>query len=79
MNSFEYSNPVTALFGIGVFSQAGQKIAQYGKKALVVSYSDKGCAATLDKLSELFKAAGVEEQRFCEVMPNPDSPLHWEC
>ena len=72
MNSFEYSNPVTALFGIGVFSQAGEKIAQYGKKALVVSYSDKGCAATLDKLSELLKAAGVEEQRFCEVMPNPD-------
>lgn len=72
MNSFEYNNPVKVIFGIGSFSQAGKQIAQLGKRALVVSYSDKGCQAALDKLSEQLKSEGVEEMRFCEVMPNPD-------
>lgn len=72
MNSFEYQNPVKVIFGTGTLNRAGEEIAKQGRKAFVVSYSDKGCQAVLDRLSEQLRSSGLKEKRFLEVMPNPD-------
>lgn len=72
MNAFEFQNPVRVIFGIGSLRRAGGEAAKLGKRALVVSYSNGGTAATLDALDALLKQAGVASERFCKVEPNPD-------
>lgn len=42
MNSFEFYNPVKIVFGAGEAARVGEFAAQYGKRALIVSYSEVG-------------------------------------
>jgi len=71
MNAFTYHNPVKVIFGAGTLAQAGAEAAKLGRKALVVSYADAGCAPVLARLREGLPAAGVAACEFLEVTPNP--------
>ena len=71
MNGFTYRNPVKVIFGTGTLAQAGVEAAKLGKKALIVSYDDNSVTGTLERIGELFAAAGVASQAFLEVVPNP--------
>lgn len=72
MKAFDFQNPVRVVFGAGTLARAGELAARLGRRALLVSYSDGGCARALDRLEGSLRAAGVESRRFCRVMPNPD-------
>ena len=40
MNNFEFFNPVKIIFGAGEVSRVGEQAKRYGKRALIVSYSE---------------------------------------
>ena len=42
MNAFEFYNPVRIIFGAGEIRRIGEVSAQYGRKALIVSYQEVG-------------------------------------
>ncbi len=72
MNSFDYFNPVRVIFGENVLPGLGALVAQYGKRAMLVSYSDTGFYGDLlGNLRASLKAAGLASCDFLEVTANP--------
>ena len=60
MNNFEYFNPVKIIYGPGEVLKIGTETARFGKKALIVSYSDVGFYGDLfDRIHKSMKKAGV--------------------
>lgn len=72
MEHFEYYNPVKVVFGEGVLSQVGSYAAQYGKKAMLVTYTECGFFAdTIAAIHKSLKEAGVECIDYMGVTANP--------
>lgn len=72
MESFEYYNPVKVVFGAGVIEQVGSYASQYGKKAMLVTYSECGhFADTIKMIHGRLEAAGVDCIDFMGVTANP--------
>jgi len=72
MESFEYYNPVKVAFGEGTLSQVGGYTAQYGKKALLVTYQECDFfEETIEKISASLKENGVELVVYKGVTANP--------
>jgi len=72
MFDFEFYNPVRAVFGIGKLAVAGEKAAELGGKALLVSYKQPGpLAEVLDRVKSLLADAGVETVDFFAFEENP--------
>jgi len=72
MFEFEFYNPVRAIFGIGKLAVAGEKAAELGSKALLVSYRKPGpLADVLKRLKKLLGAAGVATAEFFAFEENP--------
>ncbi|MBC8546902.1 iron-containing alcohol dehydrogenase [Clostridiaceae bacterium NSJ-31] len=72
MNNFEYYNPVKVYFGSDSIEKVGAIAAEYGKKAVIVSYTDISFYGNLfDRIHDSLKAAGVEYLDYLEVMANP--------
>lgn len=72
MNNFDYYNPVRVIFGEDVLSQLGDVAKTYGKKAVLVSYSDISFYGDLfDRLHEALTDAGIEFKDYLAVSANP--------
>lgn len=73
MSSFEYYNPVRVIFGAGKLEEIGIQAAKMGKKVLLVSYERVDfLASTLDRITQLLQAAGIEVVPFYAFQENPD-------
>ena len=72
MNNFDFYNPVNVVFGEGVLSSLGEKAKLYGKKAVLVTYTDISFFGDLfDKLHSSLKESGVEYKDYLGVEANP--------
>jgi len=72
MENFEYYNPVKVVFGAGVLEQVGSYAALYGKKAMLVTYTECGFfAETIEAIHKSLEAAGVSCIDFMGVTANP--------
>ena len=72
MFDFEFYNPVRVIFGAGKVELAGQKAAELGGKALLVSYKQLGpLAELLERIKTLLGEAGVEVVEFFAFQENP--------
>ncbi|MBR7098730.1 MAG: iron-containing alcohol dehydrogenase [Clostridia bacterium] len=72
MFDFEYYNPVNVLFGVGKVSEIGQVTARYGKRALLVSYSDTSFFKNLiGQIHESLASEGVVCVDYFAVTANP--------
>lgn len=72
MENFEYYNPVKVVFGDGVLSQIGTYAAAYGKKAMLVTYTECGFfAKTIETIHKSLEAAGVSCIDYMGVTANP--------
>ncbi|MBQ3065000.1 MAG: iron-containing alcohol dehydrogenase [Clostridia bacterium] len=72
MENFEYYNPVKVVFGEGVLAQVGAYTAQYGKKALLVTY--QRCdyfAQTIEAIQGSLAEAGVDCVVYKGITANP--------
>ena len=69
---FNYNLPVNLLFGRGRINEVGFEMAQYGKKALIVTgRSSTKKSGLLDKTKTLLEEAKVEYEVFDKVEQNP--------
>lgn len=72
MENFEYYNPVKVVFGDGVLSQIGTYAAAYGKKAMIVTYTECGFfAKTIETIHKSLADAGVSCIDYMGVTANP--------
>ena len=72
MENFEYYNPVKVVFGAGVLDQIGTCAAAYGKKAMLVTYTECDFfAQTIETIHRSLEAAGVSCIDFKGVTANP--------
>ncbi|MCT4565687.1 MAG: iron-containing alcohol dehydrogenase [Maledivibacter sp.] len=72
MNKFEYFNPVKVIFGEGEVNQIGIQAKEYGKKAILVSYTDISFYGDLfDRIHSLLKEQGIDYVDFLGVTANP--------
>jgi alcohol dehydrogenase len=72
MNNFDYYNPVRVIFGEGVIDNAGAVVSEYGKKALIVSYTDVSFYGDLfDKIHKSLEASGIEYSDYFAIEANP--------
>lgn len=72
MEKFEYYNPVKVVFGEGVLEQVGSYAAAYGKKAMLVTYTECDFfAKTIAAIHESLSKAGVECIDYMGVTANP--------
>ncbi|MCP4077561.1 MAG: iron-containing alcohol dehydrogenase [Gammaproteobacteria bacterium] len=72
MENFEFFNPVRIVFGEGEVGRIGEEAAQYGKKALIVSYKDHAFFSDLLQTIEgTLTKSGVQNLSFYEVTANP--------
>ncbi|MBR2950497.1 MAG: iron-containing alcohol dehydrogenase [Lachnospiraceae bacterium] len=72
MENFEYYNPVKVVFGEGVLNQVGTYAAAYGKKAMLVTYTECDFfAETIEAIYESLEKAGVSCIVFKGVTANP--------
>lgn len=71
MYQFEFNNPVKLVFGRGNVSKIGKITAEYGKKALVVSYDSKNFSSLLERVYAHLKEEGLEYVAFNKVQQNP--------
>ena len=72
MWNFEYYNPVKVVFGADTLSQIGTCAAQYGKKAMIVTYVK--CVyfdAVIESIKESLKEVGVDCIDFHGITANP--------
>lgn len=72
MENFEYYNPVKVVFGDGVLEQIGNYASVYGKRAMLVTYTE--CAffsKTIDAIHKSLAAHGVSCIDFMGVTANP--------
>ncbi len=69
---FQYHLPVNLIFGKGKASLIGEKTAEYGKKALIVTGGNSTRkSGLLNRTQSLLNQAGVTSYVFDEVTPNP--------
>ena len=69
---FNYNLPVNLVFGRGRASEVGNIVADYGKKALIVTgKSSTKKSEVLDKVIFSLKKAGVEHAVYDKVSQNP--------
>lgn len=60
MNNFELFNPVKVIFGAGEVKRIGAEAAQYGKHALIISYTETSFYGNLfDRIHDSLKENGV--------------------
>ena len=72
MKNFELYNPVRILFGNGEVEKIGVCAAQYGKKALLVSYGDHALLRELiHRVEANLAAQGVTVVEFFKVQATP--------
>ncbi len=72
MENFEFYNPVKVVFGEGVLNQVGAYAATWGKKAMLVTYTESAFFdATIEKIIESLAASGVECLVYRGVTANP--------
>lgn len=72
MENFEFFNPVRIIFGEGEVGKIGAEAAQYGKKALIVSYKEHAFFSDLLRsIEDSLTKSGVENLAFYEVTANP--------
>ena len=72
MNNFDYYNPVHVLFGGDVIEKVGEVSTEFGKKAVIVSYTDVSFYGELfTKIKASLKTSGVEFMEFFGVTANP--------
>lgn len=72
MENFEYYNPVKVVFGAGVLNQVGEYAAIYGKKAMLVTYTECDFFAdTINAIHKSLEAAGVTCIDYKGVTANP--------
>lgn len=72
MNAFTYYNPVRVIFGEGVLSELGRATAVYGRRAVLVSYTDISFYGDLfNRLHRSLEAAGIEWRDYLGVSANP--------
>ncbi len=75
MDNFEFQNPVKLLFGRGKLAQVGKAAAQFGTKALLVTYGDPGRKALVDRVLAHLGEAGISYAVFDKVQQNPLTTL----
>lgn len=74
MNPFEWHFPTKLVYGLGRVSEVGQRSAQYGHKAMIVTYlRGNGLDSTLVTIEKSLKDAGVESIIFAHIESNPRS------
>ena len=72
VQSFNVFMPTRILFGAGRTSEIGEETAQYGKRAMLVTYADiRGLEETIERVAGYLKEAGVSVTQFSEVEPDP--------
>ncbi len=72
MKSFTYFQPTEIRFGCGRLEEAGEVVARYGKRCLIVSTPANAVFAPIvDRVKRSLKLAGVESAHFDGVIPNP--------
>ena len=72
MFEFISYNPVRAIFGIGKVNLAGEKAAELGRKALLVSYREPGALRPLlERIKGLLEKAGLAVVEFYAFEENP--------
>ncbi len=70
--NFEFHNPTRLIFGAGSLSRLGEVVAEYGKKALIVTGGGSvKRSGTLDRAVDSLKDAGVLFAQCSGVEPNP--------
>ncbi len=73
MNTHMFYNPVRYFFGKGATEKVGTLTAEYGKKALLVTYEGDIFARFAERLESLLAEAGVASVRFAKAEANPMS------
>lgn len=72
MNSFEFFNPVKIIYGRGEVARVGELAREYGKKALIVTYSETGFFGDLfDRIHKSLSGSGVMYADCPEATANP--------
>lgn len=72
MINFEYYNPTQVVFGMGTVQEVGRLTAQYGQRALIISYNDISFYGTLfDEIHESLDRAGIVYEDVLMVQANP--------
>ena len=74
MRSFDYHQPTEIRYGNGRLSEAGEVVARYGKRCLLVTVPPESAPvfpALFDRVKACLKEAGVEVEHFAGVVPNP--------
>ncbi len=70
--NFEFQNPTRIIFGAGNASRLGEVVAQYGKKALLVTGGGSvKRSGVFDRAASSLKAAGIGFAECSGVEPNP--------
>lgn len=72
MNSFEFYNPVKVIYGASEVTKIGVEAKNYGKKALIVSYTEIGFYGDLfDRVHSSLAEAGCEYVDYLGATANP--------
>lgn len=72
MVNFNFYNPVRIIFGAGESSRIGEIADGFGKKAMVVSYTEHGYMNTLlDSIENSLRTQGVEVFTYYCIQANP--------
>ena len=70
--NFDVFMPTKILFGPGRAAELGDHAAQYGKRAMLVTYRDiRGLEETIEKAAGYLEDAGLSVTRYSEVEPDP--------
>jgi alcohol dehydrogenase len=76
MDTFDFHNPVRLRFGAGAFDQIGDRAADYGARAMIVTgRSSARESGLLDRAIQRIEDAGVSATVFDRVMPNPTDEI----
>lgn len=74
MKSFNYFQPTEIRFGLGRLSEAGEAVARYGTRCLLVTVPTENSpvfAQLSDRVKGYLAHSGVKVQHFDGVVPNP--------
>lgn len=72
IQDFNVFMPTKIIFGIGRVSEIGGEVAQYGKRAMLVTYKDiRGLEGTIEKVTSYLEEAGISVEKYSEVEPDP--------
>lgn len=74
MKTFNYYQPTEIRYGVGRLSEAGEAVAQYGKRCLLVTVPPETAPvfpALFERAKGYLKEAGVKVEHFAGVIPNP--------